>query len=114
MADTEINSFLMKFKTLCCAGMNASLNMSCSNGKATVTLQAEVGFIGPPPTPAPQTPMKHKNPAYYRRIARRKAMRQTSDHSVKAEEAAAVMDEDVYVDADKPGSVVDNEGDEQA
>ena len=114
MADTEINSFLMKFKTLCCAGMNASLNMSCSNGKATVTLQADVGFIGPPPPLAPQTPIKHRNPAYHRRIARRQAMRQTSNYSVKAEQAAAVMDEDILVEADKPDSVVDNEGAEQA
>ena len=100
MADSEIASFLTKFKYLCCSGVNASLNVTCSSGKATVTLQAEVGFIGPPPTPAPQTPMKHRNPAYHRRIARRKAMRQTSDHSVKAEEAAAVMDEDILVEAD--------------
>ena len=41
-------------------------------------------------------------------------MRQTTDNSVKAEEGAAVMDEDILVEADQPDSVVDNEGAEQA
>ena len=48
MAEVELNSFITKFKYLCHAGFDASLNLSCAHGKATVTLQAEIGFMGPP------------------------------------------------------------------
>ena len=57
------------------------LNMSCSNGKAAVTLHAKIGLIDPPSSQAPQTPVKRRNPAYQRRIAKRHAMRQTEHHS---------------------------------
>ena len=57
MADTEIESFLTKFKHLCSGGINASLNISSSQGKAIVTLHAEIGAISAPT--APQTSSKH-------------------------------------------------------
>ena len=55
MADPEIASFLTKFKFLCNAGVNASLNISSCHGKATVTLQADLGPLSKPSI-IPQSP----------------------------------------------------------
>ena len=87
MADSEIESFLTKFKHLCSAGINASL--SCAHGKAIVTLHAEIGMISSPSKVSLTPPSKHRSPAYHRRIARRQAMRQATDEN-QYEEAAEV------------------------
>ena len=102
MADTEIDSFLTKFKYVCSEGINASLNITSSNGKAIVTLHAEIGAIGAPKSP--KTPLKHRSPAYYRRIARRQAMRQTVDenHSVEAGEASTEFGTVIVNETAKP------------
>ena len=107
MADAEIDSFLTKFKYLCSEGINASLNITSSNGKAIVTLHAEIGAIGAPKSP--KTPVKHRSPAYNRRIARRQAMRQTSDenHLVEAGEASTEFGTVTVNEALKPVMVYD-------
>ena len=112
-ADTEIESFLTKFKCLCSSGINASLNISSSQGKAIVTLHAEIGFLTKPTNvPHTGTPVvKHRSPAYHRRIARRHATRQFTDNinsSNEAEEASIVdnVDTNVHV-AVKPATVDD-------
>ena len=87
MADSEIESFLTKFKHLCSAGINASLNLSCAHGKAIVTLHAEIGMISSPSKVSLTPPSKHRSPAYHRRIARRQAMRQATDENQYGEAA---------------------------
>ena len=104
MADTEIESFITKFKHLCKIGINASLNLSSSNGKATVTLHAELGYI-PPPSNVPLTPLRHRSPAYYRRIARRQAMRQNSEE-ISSVEVSSTVENVTVKEAVKPVPVV--------
>ena len=105
MADSEIDSFLTKFKYLCCTGVNASLNVTCSSGKATVMLHAEVGFISPPTPQVLQTPVKQRSPAYGRRLARRQAKRQNEKHLEEA--SSPIVKKDIVDEADTP-STVDN------
>ena len=89
MAHTEIDSFVLKFKNLCSAGYKATLSVEAEDGKASICLKANLGYIplsflhpyhhgqGPPPR-------VHRSPSYYRCQARRKA----------AETAAAVASSD--------------------
>ena len=108
MADTEIESFITKFKHLCKIGINASLNLSSCNGKATVMLHAELGYI-PPPSNVPPTPRKHRSPAYNRRIVRRQAMRENIEECpiVKAEEDSTMVENVTLNEAVKPDLVED-------
>ena len=53
------------------------------------------------------SPVKRRNPAYQRRIAKRHAMRQTEHHSNEAEEASVIVNEDILNEADKPVLVDD-------
>ena len=107
MADTEIESFLIKFKQLCNAGINATFNVNSLNGKAIVTLHADLGSLHKP-NYVPQTPLKQRSPAYSRRLARRQAMRQSADNlnidSAEAELASQEMDI-TDVEAVKPTNV---------
>ena len=109
MVDAEIASFITKFKYLCNAGINASLNLSSCDGKATVTLQAELGTI-PIPLNVAQTPPKHRSPAYQRRIARRQMARQFGDvnHSEEAGTASTNVDTDILNEAVEPVLVDDD------
>ena len=109
MAEVELNSFITKFKYLCHAGFDASLNLSCAHGKATVTLQAEIGFMGPPPSQVPHTPFKRRSPAYSRRIARRQTMRQSENHAEEASPTLGLIDEDILSKAEAPTATVDND-----
>ena len=108
MADTEIESFITKFKHLCKIGINASLNLSSCNGKATVMLHAELGYI-PPPSNVPPMPRKHCSPAYNRRIVRRQAMRENIAECpiVKAEEDSTMVENVTLNEAVKPDLVED-------
>ena len=67
MVDTEIESFLTKFKYLCNSGLSATLNLESHLGKATVTLKVEVGIC--PPNLIP--PQRYRGQAYQRRQLRR-------------------------------------------
>ena len=81
------------------------MNITSSNGKAIVTLHAEIGAIGAPKSP--KTPLKYRSPAYTQRIARRQAMRQTVDenHSVEAGEASTEFGTVNVNEAVKPAMV---------
>ena len=104
MADAEIESFLTKFKHLCSVGINASLNISSSQGKAIVTLHAEIGAFSAPT--APQTPLKNRSPSYHRRIARRHAMRHLNENRCEeARQASTEVDEVIGNEAAKPADV---------
>ena len=100
MADAEIASFLTKFKLLCNAGVNASLNISSCNGKATVTLQADLGPLSKPSI-IPQT-SPHRSPSYHRRIARRRMMRQSNDVNLNEAGEASIVEEDNSNEAVRP------------
>ena len=45
MANSEIDSFVRKFKTLCQAGRNASLTLSSNAGKAVMNLRLDLGVL---------------------------------------------------------------------
>ena len=76
MAYGEVDSFLLKFKYLWHAGVQASLKIESKDGKANVCLSSEVGSI-PPPFP-PQS-KKKRNQAYIRRQEKRNAARQEAE-----------------------------------
>ena len=73
-----------------------------------ISKTAEIGTISAPKEPP--TPWKHRSPAYYRRLARRQANRQTVDEnsSVEAGEASSVVDGILDNEAVKP-VMVDND-----
>ena len=104
MADAEIASFLTKFKYLCHAGINASLNLSSCHGKATVTLHAELGPLSKPLN-VPQTSPQHRSPSYRRRLARRHMMREFSDVNRSEAGEACAVEEDTLIEAAKPDVV---------
>ena len=81
MACTELDSFLLKFKHLQFAGIEATLTVESKNGEAFVTLKAGLGYLQPP-IGFPPPPEYHgrprrvnRGPAYFRRQERRKAAR---------------------------------------
>ena len=43
MAVSEIDTFYLKFKNLCVAGINATLTLHSEEGRAQVTLNADLG-----------------------------------------------------------------------
>ena len=82
---SELNSFITKFKLLCSAGLNASLQIDSKDGCATVTvcLSVEVGYL-PSVTPAGKPKKQKRSPAYYRRQERRKEAKRVSATAVEA------------------------------
>ena len=105
MIHSEIESFISKFKTIANAGINASLTIKTEDGKATVTLTAEVDV-----TPTFSSPLPHGGPARQRRRLRRAAARasaEVADEDSAARESPAVeresatkpVDESPIVDA---------------
>ena len=99
MAHLEIESFVLKFRNLCSAGYKATLSVEAEDGKASICLKADIGYV-PPSFPPPHShgppPRVHRSPSYYRRQERRKAA------------AAATLDDK----ADKAG--IHNDGAEIA
>ena len=78
----ELNSFVEKFRYLCSAGFKASLTFNSDGvGHACVSFQVDLGFIQPPSTvPPPTSPLqKCRSPAYYRRLKKRRELRQKTD-----------------------------------
>ena len=74
MTHLEIDSFVVKFKNLCSAGYKATLTLDAEDGKASVCLKANLGYVPPPfPSAQPYRPPPHGGPSYYRRQGRRKA-----------------------------------------
>ena len=67
MATTEVDSFVTKLKHLWHSGYKACLKIEVCEGKASVTLAAEVGYALPP-----SSPVKGRGPSYRRRQERRK------------------------------------------
>ena len=107
MANSEIDSFVTKFKYLCHAGFRASLTLEAVNGEASAVLQSCLGPLHSPHVPRHHgQPPRHRGPAYERRQQRRQAAHAAavqapslavkardappSDHSGPADEASEV------------------------
>ena len=92
MANTEIDSFVLKFKYLCHAGYKASLSLESDNGEAFVSLKAGLGFLPPPLLLPPaqghdhgqHLPSIHRGPAYARRQEKRRAAAKQPAEAEKA------------------------------
>ena len=86
--ELELNSFLTKFKQLCNAGFEASLQLNSKNGYATVSLEVKLGALQSSPN-ATQSSFKQKrrrSPAYYRRQEARRNAAITVNNSTTAAE----------------------------
>ena len=91
-SELELTSFLIKFKQLCNAGLEASLLMKSTNGIASVSLEVTLGALLESSPKADQyvasvTKKKRKrSPAYYRRqdLRRNARMSSFSDESTNA------------------------------
>ena len=97
MADSEIDSFLQKFKLLRGAGIEASLNFTTKLGEVWITLNCKVGRNVPPPQSKPAAvaavSKKYRSPSYYRRQVRRKAERDANSQSSKEDSLAEQANE---------------------
>ena len=81
MDNTEIDSFVRKFKLLRDAGYEASLNLKSSLGEVEISISCKVGRINPPPPPSPPSQLasnrqKKRSPSYYRRQERRRVQQE--------------------------------------
>ena len=80
----EIDSFILKFKNLQYAGQKAILTLEAENGKAIVSLKAELGCLSPPDHLLPTRPgytaaaRLHRSPSYFRRQERRRQAAQAA------------------------------------
>ena len=76
----EIDSFILKFKNLQYAGKKATLTFEAENGKALVSLKAELGYLSPPDHLLPTRPVTrlHRSPSYFRRQERRRQAAQAA------------------------------------
>ena len=126
MADVELSSFVKKFQSLRRSGYDASLNIESKLGEIFITLSCKVGRDIPPPSPpSPSMPInvsRNRSPSYFRRQARRQAMRQnlqnsesckseteqvveesadTEVHTAEKTAAAAIEDEEELSEADE-------------
>ena len=108
MADSEIDSFVWKFKLLRCAGKEASLKLETKLGEVYISLNCKVGRDVPPPLVSPSpivvagNSKTHRSPSYYRRQARRRADKEAqilSDNSSSsvAGQATQEVNEDVVI-----------------
>ena len=75
MLNTELDSFILKFKQLCQAGLDAHLAVDSQAGKVWVHLHVPLGqALGPSQEEQPTKIRKNRNgPSRQRRRARRKA-----------------------------------------
>ena len=88
----ELNSFYQKFKCLVSSNVKASLKLDCENGKAVVSLTAELENIEktspfPPHSRESYASVVHKqnrSPSYFRRRQRRQEARQNNIGNVDA------------------------------
>ena len=90
MAGREIDSFVLKFKSLLYSKKNATLSINSDAGKATVTLTVSLDhiFSDPPPWPSPYS-YKSYTPSRNRRQARR-----AEERILASEEAVKTADEE--------------------
>ena len=84
MGPSELESFVVKFKSLWLTGQEAHLHVNSQKGQAWVTLSLGLGSPPPPPSP-PFRPLRN-GPSRQRRCARRQAARE--DAAEKADTAA--------------------------
>ena len=86
MASVELDSFFRKFRCLVNDGVNATFNVQCENGKAVVSITAEIGLHrnqhhSQYPSYADATRQysgSGRSPSYFRRQARRRDERNAS------------------------------------
>ena len=75
-ANVELNSFIAKFRYLCCAGFKASLTLKSEDGQAHVLFDVNLGALPAPVTlPPPGYCKKPRSPAYFRRQEKRRQER---------------------------------------
>ena len=72
VTEVELSSFLTKFKHLCNAGFEASLQLTSRNGYATVSLEVALGPLESTSNTSndvksPLKPKRKRSPAYFRR-----------------------------------------------
>ena len=85
MAGKDIDSFLLKFKTLLYSGKNASLTIQSEAGKANVSLTVSLDHISSDLPPPPPNEYRSCPPTRVRRRARR-----DEDRRWAAEEAVRI------------------------
>ena len=97
MDETELNKFVLKFKSLWSSGYDAHLDMDCHAGEAWVGLRLRLGSADRPHLH--QHGVGKETPSKRRRRERRAAEQQVKkEHSVRAEEAA----EETLIRINKP------------
>ena len=96
MVNAEIDSFVVKFKSLWAAGYKATLSLESCMGEVVINLNCKVGRNEPPTTPSPSYAMAasrtYRSPSYYRRQARRRA-EHVSINETKPKEASTPVAE---------------------
>eukprot|EP00092_Neocalanus_flemingeri_P032320 GFUD01035138.1.p1 GENE.GFUD01035138.1~~GFUD01035138.1.p1 ORF type:complete len:247 (+),score=65.91 GFUD01035138.1:62-802(+) len=84
MEQSEIDSFVIKFQHLCCAGRNANLSFTSKAGKASVNLSVELGSLCLP------VQRLHQPPPYLPHHSRNGPSRQRRrENRAKAQKTAA-------------------------
>ena len=87
MARTEIDSFIVKFKSLLLSGRNATLELKSNAGKAQVNLYVELGDVSCPPAQHPHPRWPRDGPSRQRRRLKRAAEREAEKAEDNAEKA---------------------------
>ena len=93
MARTEIDSFIVKFKSLLLSGRNATLEIKSNAGKAEVNLRVELGDVSCPPAQHPHHLRPRNGPAKQRRRMRRAAEREVQEAAQATETAKVIAEE---------------------
>ena len=95
-ASSELDSFILKFKSLCYNGIDSSLNISSTNGKLCLAFNVDLGqatFI-PPQYFQSQPNQKPRNRSYYRRQQRRK-LQSLAKSAEKVDTPSSMQKDDV-------------------
>ena len=97
-SNSEIESFLTKFKSLLYSGYNATLTLESKKGEAFICLKAGLGPVSIPSssdckaqTSQKLKPLKHRSPSYRRRQERRRKSFEAS-HGIKEYSSSNVSD----------------------
>ena len=111
MANSEIDSFVTKFKYLCHAGFRASLTLEAVNGEASAVLYSCLGPLRSPHVPRHHgQPHCHRGLAYERRQQRRQAAHAAAEQAQSCDvQVRDVPPSDHATPADEAGEVVDAE-----
>ena len=102
----ELDSFLLKFKSLHINGFKTSLKISSESGRLFVSFDADLGPCSPqfPPPDQRSTHHKKRNASYYRRQARRRANRNRG--SVQKADNSSAISQESNQERDKNEAVV--------